>query len=87
MDSEPVALEAAQLVAPLCALLVTVPETVNYPSSRNLLARLKKETGYHHRHCPQVLSNGATHDVMSGDVKAVVTIHSVEEKGQDHVDG
>ena len=78
-------LEAAQHWVPRFAPLGTVLATVRCFLSRKQ-TRLKKGVGQQ-LHCPQVLSNGATHDVMSGDVKAVVTIHSVEEKGQDHVDG
>ena len=46
-----------------------------------------KREGLQQQRCPQVLSNGVRPVVMSGGIKAVVTIQSADRKGQERVGG
>ena len=65
----------------------TVPEAVRCLLSRKPPLMTIKREGLQQQRCPQVLSNGVRPVVMSGGIKAVVTIQSADREGQEHVGG
>ena len=78
--------EVAQPWEPHFVPRETAQETVRCLSSRKP-TRLKHEEVGHMQHSPRVLSSGVLHDAMSGGIRDAATIQSVEEEGQELVDG
>ena len=87
MGWEPAVQEAAQPWEPRFAPQETAPATVRCPLSRKPPLMTIKHEGLQQQRCPQVLSNGVRPVVMSGGIKAVVTIQSADRKGQERVGG
>ena len=79
--------EAAQPWEPCFAPRETAPATVRCLLSRKPQMMTIKREGLQQQRCPQVLSNGVRPVVMSGGIKAVVTIQSADRKGQERVGG
>ena len=69
--------EVAQPWEPRFVPRETVPETVRYLSRRKP-TRLNPDVG-RQQHWPQVLSNGARPDAMSGDTQDAATIQCATE--------
>ena len=86
-DLEPAVQEAAQPWEPCFAPRETAPATVRCLLSRKPPMMTIKREGLQQQRCPQVLSNGVRPVVMSGGIKAVVTIQSADRKGQERVGG
>ena len=87
MDWEPAAQEAAQPWEPHFAPQETAPATARCLLSRKPPLMTIKHEGLQQQRCPQVLSNGVRPVVMSGGIKAVVTIQCADRKGQERVGG
>ena len=87
VDWEPAVQEAAQPWEPHFAPQETAPATVRCLLSRKPQMMTIKREGLQQQRCPQVLSNGVRPVVMSGGIKAVVTIQCADRKGQERVGG
>ena len=72
--------EAAQPWEPCFAPQETAPATVRCLLSRKPPLMTIKREGLQQQRCPQVLSNGVRPVVMSGGIKAVVTIRCAERE-------